>query len=415
MLTFGSLFAGIEGFGVGLERAGMQCVFQVEQDVTCNRVLARHYPDIPRFGDIREFSNASIAVRPDWLCGGFPCTDLSVAGKRAGLAGKRSGLFHEFVRLIREFSPRGVLIENVPGLLSSNGWRDMGTVVGALAELGYGWAYRSLDAQYFGLAQRRERVFIVGCLGDMRSAAEILFESESLPWHPAPSRKAGTRVASCLTSGVASGSGVNRPGRRREDDVNIVSYALNGKNGKRFDGESETLIANCLDSHMGSGGPDDNAAQGNHLVAATLTKQYASHYGRTAGTNGGIAENHLIAHTLRAEGHDASEDGTGRGVPLVAGFKRGQGSAARTDGWRLEQCPTLTSSDSGTQQCPGVQIGLGVRRLLPIECERLQGFDDGWTEGESDSARYRMLGNAVSPKHSEWIGQRIVQSTQAVK
>src|SRR5690606_23720308 len=115
MITFGSLFAGIEGFGVGLEKAGMKCVFQVEQDAACNRVLARHYPEVPRFGDIREFTSSSIDVRPDWLGGGFPCQDVSVAGKRAGLAGERSGLFYEFMRIVRKFRPYGILNENVPG------------------------------------------------------------------------------------------------------------------------------------------------------------------------------------------------------------------------------------------------------------------------------------------------------------
>jgi DNA (cytosine-5)-methyltransferase 1 len=203
-MDFVSLFAGIGGFDAGLTRAGMTCVANVEKDQTCRSVLARHFPGVPQFDDVREFHAGSIAVRPGLICGGFPCQDLSVAGKRAGLAGKRSGLLHEFMRIVGEYAPAVVLIENVPGLLSSNGGRDMGVVVGRLADLGYGWAYRVLDAQWFALAQRRKRVFVVGCLGNVRRAAEILFERESLPWNPPPSREARTRVAAGLTSGSAT-------------------------------------------------------------------------------------------------------------------------------------------------------------------------------------------------------------------
>lgn len=129
-----------------------------------------------------------------------------------------------------------------------------------------------------------------------------------------------------------------------------------------------------------------------------------------------------MTHTLTGEGHDASEDGTGRGVPLVpiqpvvAGFKRGQGAAARSDGFQIEQSPTLTSSDSGTQQSPGVLVGRCVRRLTPRECERLQGFPDDWTRWRADgtkvadSTRYQMCGNAVTVNVAEWIARRIVEA-----
>ncbi|HEX5103747.1 MAG TPA: DNA cytosine methyltransferase, partial [Pirellulaceae bacterium] len=291
-LTFVSLFAGIEGFGAGLEAAGMRCAFQVEIDPQCRSVLARHWPDVPRWNDVREFDGAATTIRPDWLCGGFPCQDLSVAGRRAGLAGERSGLWHEFHRVVAEFRPSGVLIENVPGLLSSNGGRDMGIVLGGLGQLGYWWAYRVLDAQWFGVAQRRRRVFIVGCLGDRRRAAEILFERESLPWDSPPSRTARERTAASLASGVSTGSGVNRPGRRREDDFNIV---------------------NCLDRQ--SGGADDNSAQANHLVAFSNRGIDSSCFETLRSDSNGALP--MVAHALRSEGADASEDGTGRGTPVV--------------------------------------------------------------------------------------------------
>lgn len=241
-----------------------------------------------------------------------------------------------------------------------------------------------------------------------------------------------------------------------------LALCLDAKNGKRYDGESETFVA--TDYKMGKFESSD--------VARGLTLSPD----RTRSAP-------IVAHSLRAEGHDASEDGTGRGTPLVfdersvtsphnrsacrpgdavptmhssplsvayaiqeravaenlkcgpqskgwqeekayclesrhtpqtvAGFKRGQCAKARSDSYQLEQSPTLTSTDSGTQQSPGVQIGSTVRRLTPRECERLQGFPDDWTEGHSDSARYRMLGNAVAVPVATWIGRRILESVRS--
>lgn len=381
-MTFGSLFAGIGGFDCGLKRAGLECAFQVEKDTACLSVLAHHYPHTPRFADVKDFNRGSIAVRPDWIVGGFPCQDLSVAGRRAGLAGKRSGLFGEFARIVDEFRPRGVLVENVPGLLSSNGGQDMATVVGALGELGYGWAYRMLDAQWFGLAQRRKRVFIVGCLGSTRRAAEILFERESLPWDSSPSREEGKRVAAGLTSGTATGSGVNRPGRRREDDTNIVS-SVTSKWAK------------------GSGGPSGDECQ--NLVASCLRSNVHNNSDPT------MEAQMLVAHTLKAEGHDASEDGTGRGVPIVT-IQECDGRQSKNQngsGLGISEGPMYTLQ-AGHEH--GVGIGRTVRRLMPVECCRLQGFPDDWLDLEpplSDSAKYRMLGNAIAVPVAEWIGRRI--------
>lgn len=207
-LKFGSLFSGIGGFDLGLERSSMTCEWQVEKDAKCLELLAAKFPNTKRFDDVCNVCNVGSAnLAPvDVICGGFPCQDVSLAGRRAGLAGGRSGLWFEFARIIAAQMPRVVLIENVPGLLSSNKGRDMGTILWTLGQLGYGWAYRVIDAQYLRVAQRRRRVFIVGCFGDMRRAAEILFESESLPWDPPPSREAGEEVAACVRGGTESGS-----------------------------------------------------------------------------------------------------------------------------------------------------------------------------------------------------------------
>jgi DNA (cytosine-5)-methyltransferase 1 len=255
-LRYGSLFSGIGGFDIGLDRAGMECAWQVEIDDDARSVLVAKWPKATQHVDVREVGAHNLDS-VDLICGGFPCQDLSVAGKRAGLDGERSGLWFHFRRVLAELKPSWCLIENVPGLLSGCGCelchittfrekrhermldigraraaiddprharrkpcecvacvagrrlrkahsgRNAAIVLQGLVELGYRVAYRVLDSQYFGLAQRRERVFIVGHLGDGR-AAEVLFEPESLRRNPAPSREAGARVAASLTSQVAT-------------------------------------------------------------------------------------------------------------------------------------------------------------------------------------------------------------------
>lgn len=240
-MKFGSLFAGIGGFDLGFERAGMECAWQSEIDPFCNRVLARHWPAVSRYGDIRELRGEDLEP-VDLICGGFPCQDVSVAGRRVGLVGERSSLFFEFARIAEEMRPRWLVVENVPGLLSSNGGRDFGTVLGTLAELGYGVAYRILDAQYFGVPQRRRRVFVVGCLGDWRRAAEVLFEPESGAGYPPPSREERQVVASLL----ASGAGTNRPAGVASEPDFLVAHALtSGRSGMRFDPTEEDYVINA--------------------------------------------------------------------------------------------------------------------------------------------------------------------------
>jgi DNA (cytosine-5)-methyltransferase 1 len=155
-LTFGSLFAGIGGMDLGLERAGMVCRWQVEIDDYCRRVLAKHWPDVPKYGDIREVAGDELE-RVDLICGGFPCQDISNAGKRAGIDGERSGLWSEYIRLVRVLRPRYVLVENVAALLD----RGLDRVLGDLAESGYSCEWDCLPAAAFGAPHRRDRLFLV--------------------------------------------------------------------------------------------------------------------------------------------------------------------------------------------------------------------------------------------------------------
>ena len=214
MRTAISLFAGVGGFDLALERAGVKVVASVEWDKNAQKVLQRRFPNSTIFGDIQGVSGEQLRAagfNPTGgiITGGFPCQDLSVAGKRAGLAGSRSGLFWEICRLLDETRTETFILENVPGLLSSNNGRDMAVVIEALVERGYRIAWRVLDAQYFGVPQRRRRVFIVGCLGDAgRSPEEILAIAEGRAGYLAKSNAKGKDTATGITTSAGIGGAV---------------------------------------------------------------------------------------------------------------------------------------------------------------------------------------------------------------
>lgn len=192
-----SLFAGVGGFDLAMQRNGVQVVASVEIDKACNQVLAKQFPDARQFTDITttkgsDLIDAGFNPSGGIITGGFPCQDLSVAGKRAGLAGERSGLFWEIARLVEETQTEYFVLENVPGLLSSNKGADFGVVIGTMADLGYSVAWRVLDAQHFGVPQRRRRVFIVGRrTGNQSDPAKVLFERDSVRGNSSQSKQTG--------------------------------------------------------------------------------------------------------------------------------------------------------------------------------------------------------------------------------
>jgi DNA (cytosine-5)-methyltransferase 1 len=291
-VIYGSVCSGIEAASVAWHPLGWRAAFLSEIEAFPRAVLAHHYPDVPLHGDFTTIqAGAYDAI--DLLVGGTPCQSFSVAGLRGGLDDERGNLALQFLKLAQRLRPRWVVWENVPGVLSSNGGRDFGSILGGLAELGYGWAYRVLDAQYFGLAQRRRRVFVVGCLGDWRRAAAVLFERHSLSGHPAPRREAG-QAAPTIPSRSTAGGGLG------------TDFAC--------DGGYQPSVAGALGTEVpGSRQPAD--ASDNlilsHDPACTLN---ARDY------KGPLQEADLstvVAHALRGVGFDASEDGTGRGTPLV--------------------------------------------------------------------------------------------------
>jgi DNA (cytosine-5)-methyltransferase 1 len=212
MLTGVSLFAGVGGFDLAMQRQGVKVVASVEIDKKCQEVLAHRFPESKIFDDVTTVKGSDLIAAgftpsTGIITGGFPCQDLSVAGKRAGLAGERSGLFWEIARIVDETQTEYFVIENVPGLLSSNKGADFGVVIGTMADLGYSLGWRVLDAQHFGVPQRRRRVFIVGRRSTSEGVAEILFKSEGLRRDPAPRQQERQGIATSSNTSVALGSG----------------------------------------------------------------------------------------------------------------------------------------------------------------------------------------------------------------
>lgn len=390
-LRYGSVCSGIEAATAAWHPLGWRPAFFSETDAKARAVLSHHYPGVPLHGDfttIRKDEYGPI----DLLVGGTPCQSFSVAGLRGGLDDDRGNLAIQYLRLADRLRPRWIVYENVPGLLSSKRGRDFGAILGALAELGYGWAYRVLDAQYVrvdGLAravpQRRRRVFVVGHLGDWRRPAAVLFERASLSGHPPPRREAGKNPAPTLSARTRGGGrlgtdfdldgGLTAYGGGNTSGLIDVATAVNAHGGPqgRLDFESETFVI-AFDCKAGAktvvaigeipGALRGAGAGGGHAAIAFSCKDYGADATDTGATP-----------TLRAMGHSESHANAG-------------GQLAIAD-------------------------GLAVRRLTPTECERLMGFPDGytavpWRGGTmADGPRYKLLGNSFAVNVARWIGRRI--------
>ena len=297
-------------------------------------VYRTHFPGIPKIGDVTTVDWRGVED-VDFIAFGSPCQSFSVAGRRGGLDDPRGNLALVALDVVDQLRPRWSVFENVPGLLSSGrGW-DFAAFLGKMADIGYSACWRVLDAQYFGVPQRRRRLFLVGYLGDWRPAAAVLFEPESLRGRPAPSRKTKKDLAGTAAGGAGS----------RSDDGELIAYGGNNTSGP-------IQIATAVNAHGGPHGRLDFESET------------------------------FIVHALRGEGFEGSEDGTGRGTPLVpvmAFSGKNDGADARID-----LAPTLRAMPhAGSHANAGgqvaVTVGTGVRRLVPRECERLMGFPDDWT------------------------------------
>jgi DNA (cytosine-5)-methyltransferase 1 len=414
-----SVCSGIEAATVGWHQLGWEPVGFAEIEPFPSAVLAHHYPTVKNFGDMSNYKEWNLGT-VDLLVGGTPCQSFSVAGLRKGLADPRGNLALVYCGILDHFRPQWCVWENVPGVLSSNGGRDFGSFLGALAELGYGFAYRVLDAQYFGVAQRRRRVFVVGYLGDWRPAAEVLFEPESLRRDTAPSREAGQKVAGTFKARANSGgwgSDVELAAGEYMQPVTarMVAFGEYVDDGtasamKARDYKDATdLVTQPISYALQGAGHTSQNSQGsgwNEEVSFTLNRLDVH----------GVAQ--PIAFSRNDDGRDATNDLSP--TMRVAGRAGGMLSVVQPI------APTLTATNDPsrspqstevTNQVAAVHaVSMAVRRLTPVECERLQGFPDNYTnipwrkQPESpDGPRYKALGNSMAVPVMGWIGKRIQQ------
>lgn len=424
-LTYGSVCSGIEAASVAWHPLGWRASFFSEIDPFPRAVLAHRFPEVPCHGDfttIRAGEYDPIQL----LVGGTPCQSFSVAGLRGGLGDDRGNLALEYLRLADRLRPRWLVWENVPGVLSSGGGRDFGSILGGLVELGYGFAYRVLDAQYVrvdglerAVPQRRRRVFVVGYSGDWRPAAAVLFERQSLSGHPAPRRKAGQGVAPTIAARTRGGGGL---GTDFDCDGGLicansgdVGYCLTASAQQSLDAETEALVAQAYAIQERAVSENPNAGpQGAGWQPSISYTLEARHHVQavafdlnqiTSKTNRS-APDPAVHHTLPAASCPQAQ--------AVAFQERGRGDAGRSLEWQADVSYALTApSGGGRAQERNIATPYAVRRLTPRECERLQGFPDDWTDvpyrgkPASDGPRYKALGNSFAVNVVRWLGQRI--------
>jgi DNA (cytosine-5)-methyltransferase 1 len=374
-LRYLSVCSGIEAATVAWHPLGWCAAAYSEIEAFPRAVLKHHYPDTPLHGDFTTIRGDEYGPI-DLLVGGTPCQSFSVAGLRGGLDDERGQLVLQFLRLLDRTRARWVVWENVPGVLSSNGGRDFGSFLGGLVEFGYGFAYRVLDAQHFGVPQRRRRVFVVGHLGDWRRAAAVLLERHSLSGHPAPRREA-REGATGFTAGSFGGY------REGVDTLRA--------DGGDLQGGSETIVAHSLRAE-GFNASEDGTGRGTPLVPVCFS---AKDHGADASD---------ISTTLRSSSHSGSH-ANGGVMPAVA-----FGAQMSTPHWQHDLCDTLQAKNP-----KALAQGSAVRRLTPRECERLQGFPDDYTlipyrgKPAADGPRYKALGNSMAVPVMRFIGERIAQ------
>lgn len=430
----------------------MQTVFQCEWDKHATKILQRHWPDVPRWDDVSTLTGKHILQHApviDIVAWGSPCQDLSVAGKRAGLDGQRSGLFHQGIRIIKELLeetngryPRISLWENVYGALNSNRGADFGVILDQMAEAGsLVQEWRVLDAQYFGVPQRRRRVFLVSIF-DPATAARcpdpLLPLRQGVQWNPAtsttPRQDTPSEIARCLRVGTGVGE------RGGGSDNLVVGHRMRGF-GDYADDDTASAIkardhkdATDLISEEKSG---TLAARANDQTIFQPTQTTAFQPGTMIRMSGGVWDE--LAPTLRAEakrgdnephvaiqydGYNQKINDTDVSVTLrlgrdssdfvaqpvdAAGFKPGASANAHSIGYEEGLSPSLEAGGGGNNRPAVLEPTMAVRRLTPVECERLMGWPDGWTEGQADTHRYKQCGNGVASPVATWIGEQLLQ------
>jgi DNA (cytosine-5)-methyltransferase 1 len=384
-MKYGSVCSGIEAATVAWHPLGWEAQWLAEVEPFPSAVLAHHYPNTPNMGDMTKFKEWPDATL-DVLVGGTPCQSFSVAGLRKGLDDPRGNLMLTYLAIAVKYRPKWVVWENVPGVLSSNGGRDFATFFRGLEECGYGVAYRILDAQYFGVAQRRRRVFVVGCLGSWQRAAAVLFERDSLCGNPAPSREKRQKTTGNVAIGVDE-----------ECNATIEGFSpllRGGQGGTRqavaYGVGEKPEVAHCLRSGASKADKHESTT-----YVTTFDRQSSGEYGTQ-----------LMASTVSARDYKGPSD-------LVGVCYENHAQDARVK--EIEIASLHAKAGTGGGNLPLCHFGgMQVRRLTPVECERLQGFPDGYTnipwrnKPESpDGPRYKALGNSMAVPVMKWIGERI--------
>ena len=375
-MNYFSICSGIECAGVAWHPLGFKSMGVCEIEPFRSAVLKYHYPEVKNYGDFTKVKKEDLGGKsPDVLVGGTPCATFSIAGLREGIKSDRGNLALEFILLIKRLNPTWVVWENVPGVLSSNGGKDFGTFLGGLAECGYGFAYRVLDTQYIrtqrfprAIPQMRRRVFVVGHIRDWRRSAEVLFDREVLSWNPPPSRTKGKETTEKSTFRLT------RSDQRVQDDIAGTIAARDYKSATDL-----VSIAGGNTKSNGSGIKDDGSMY-------TLT----------------ASDQHSVMPL--------------NDLTIVHGnFSRVNGDGFKPDGSTY----TLTASEIPSVVLNPTKIAprqSKIRRLTPLECERLQGLPDNYTqvpyrgkpkEECPTSKRYEACGRGMSINVMEHIGTRI--------
>ena len=463
-----SVCSGMEAASVAWHPLGWQPVGFSEIEPFPCAILKHRFPHIPNHGSLTEYKQWPVEPGAiDLLVGGTPCQSFSVAGLRKGLDDPRGNLALVFLGLADKLKPRWIVWENVPGVLSSAGGRDFGSFLGALVELGYGFAYRVLDAQHFGVPQRRRRVFVVACLGDWRAPAEVLLEPDCVRRDIKKGRAKGQGSAAGSEGGVDA-NGIQRTVGTLCADTHPGAYS--GQDAYTGRLIPQTVCAtgdttHCLTASQ-KGATEDGTGRGTPIVIDRAAfnqgqnAQYEPHIAESEVMDSLVARGpHAVGQpiaiqgTIIGRGENAGPQGTGatEGGPMftltktdihgvchcsdVAPTVTSSGQPySRTGNERVEAealvtHPTVTTctgvrqgcsseamSSLSAMQAAGAYPTMAVRRLTPVECERLQGFPDNWSriswKGKPedqcpDGPRYKACGNSMAVPVMRWIGERI--------
>lgn len=446
-MNYLSVCSGIEAASVAWEPLGWKPTAFSEIDPFPCSVLAHHYPNIQNLGDMTKYEDWQIKEKEiDILVGGTPCTAFSVAGLRKGLSDPNGNLALVYCGIADKFKPKWILWENVPGVLSSSKGRDFGAFLGALGEIGYGYAYRVLDAQFCrsyshprAVPQRRRRCFLIGYLGDWRPPAAVLFEQKSLSWDPPPCRKAQQNsssnvkrsigvesensIAACLRSGGAGGLPSSRGEHLVIEEsnakINLNSQDIGVFTSSSFGGYSEKEVPGTLRAHGGDLGGGSESL----IVKNEYSQAIPIHTQALQGSGWRVCSN--------------KQDGRGNGLGVgkhgdpCPTLSTGSVHAVAVDVYNQtvtgDIAVTVTAAVGGTNTS-GPKVAqeykntMAVRKLTPLECERLQGFPDNWTKVEwkgkketPDGVRYKAIGNSMPVNCMNWIGERIKRVEEIVK